>query len=434
MSNNLGLPNNIYSGGSVALPSTYTQLYVNTQARNQARDEALTKYFMDFSKDVTPAGMRSEDINNGWGQKVAAWKQFGIDNLDALKNPQKDNYKAYSQFMSMHNDLLSDAARSKDATKGLASLAPVINDPNKRALLTDQTQADIQAAGKSIYDPAYKPIDATSLNYNPKPYTAMDIAKDQAILKNIQGWHSNEIISDVKDKNNPSKNIVTYAIKFKPEQLQGIQLLAENRYNTNPGFKDAIDKDINSQDPAIYKKYNDVYKKYYGTDISHPEEMAAAHMLLLHPETSWQVEKSNAVPQGRKGASTAPSSLWANNTATIIRSGNPDAIKSQFEKLFGGNTSNKYQSYETLPNGHYLIHYKGDRQIGTHTLHNQDLTEELDPNDPSLKYRLEGTYQRHMGSDAKGEGQIISEPIAPATIKPATPTNKGFVIPKGVKL
>ncbi len=430
--NNLGLPNNIYSGGTFALPQSFAQYYLQTQARNQARDEALSRYFMDFTKNINPAGVRTQDLP-AYMDKVSDMKKFYITNQAAIKNPQQDKGQAYSEYMSRYQDAMNHIQTSKNAAQNEAQLLPIIRDPAKRALLADGTLQHAAQAQLPVNDPNYSPIDYNDIAYNPKPFGALDISKAQGILKNIQGTHSNEIISDVKNPTNPSKNIVTYGVKFNQDQLNSIKQLGSMYYNQHPGFKDMIDKEAADPNNTNYKQLNEVYKKQYGTDITEPEEMATAHMLLLHPGTTYQVEKSNVVPRprvGRSGSGATTSELWVKGAANAWRGGNKQAIDNYLNKFFGGNTGNKYVSSDTLPNGNVVIRYKGDRQSGTHTFHNQDLTLELDPADPALESKLLGAYQQFMGSDAKTE-KVLTNDI-PETPKVATPAaKKAFVLPKG---
>jgi len=59
---------NPYGAGNVRLDSTpYTNFFLRQEAQKRAKDEALDRYFMDMEKSVTPAGMRTVDIDQKSG-------------------------------------------------------------------------------------------------------------------------------------------------------------------------------------------------------------------------------------------------------------------------------------------------------------------------------------------------------------------------------
>jgi len=280
LSASTGLPSNLYSGGAVVLNSDpYTNFYIQTQQRKQAQNEALDKYFLDLGKNVTPAGMHTNDVEPFMAQKNA-WQQYAIQNRRAIMRPSLDGGKAYTQYTNMLNDMLSHAEMSKNKVKLLGQVGEIQKDPNKRSMLTEKAIADIGKGELSVYDPNYEPIDLNHLAYNPKPFGLTEQSQLSAMLGRFK---PNEII-DGKPQPIPgtSQERVKYKNVFAQDQLNGMYNIASTLYHNNPGFKKMVDDE---SDPLAnnYEPLNNAFKSYYGRDIASPEDMATAHVVSMHP-------------------------------------------------------------------------------------------------------------------------------------------------------
>jgi len=274
-----GLPSNLYSGGAVVLNSDpYTNYYLQTQQRKQAQDDALYKYFGDLGKNITPAGMHSNDIPELINQKNA-WQQYAIEHKKEIARPSLDGGKAYQQYMGMYNNMLAHSAESREKVKSLNGVGSIYKDPAKRGILTERTLADIEAGELPVTDPRYKRIDPTALNYNPKPFGITEQGQLTALLKRFKGNEAIESISPIPGTN---QERVKYKNTFNPDQLNGMYNVGASLYHNNPSFKQLVDQEA---DPlsSNYQPMNDMYKQYFGKDISSPEDMAVAHVLSLHP-------------------------------------------------------------------------------------------------------------------------------------------------------
>lgn len=286
----LGLPSNLYSGGAVVTDSSpYTNYYLQTQQRKQAQDDALFKYFGDLGKNITPAGMHSNDIPDLM-QKKNSWQQFNIQNKRAIARPSIDRGRAYQQSMAMYNDMMAHSEESKAKVKELNGLASIYKDPTKKALLTEKTLVDIHNGELPISDPNYKRIDPTALNYNPKPFGIAEQGQLTALLNRFKG---NESI-DGKPEPIPGTNQekIKYKNTFSPDQLSGMYNIGSSLYHNNPGFKERVDEEA---DPLSnnYQPLNDIFKQHFGKDIASPEDMAAAHVLSLHPNRTGREQIRN---------------------------------------------------------------------------------------------------------------------------------------------
>lgn len=274
-----GLPSNLYSGGAVSLDeSPFVNYYLQTQQRKQAQDDSMYKYFGDLQKNLSPTGMHSNDIP-ALMDKKNAWQQYAIDHKKEIARPSLDKGKAYQQYMGMFNDMQGHIAESREKVKGLNSVASIYKDPAKRGLLTEKTLADIQNGEKPINDPSYQRVDPTALNYNPKPFGLQEQGQLTALLGKYKG---NESIDSVTPIPNTNQERVKYKTQFTPDQLNGMKNMAGSLYHNNPSFKQMVDQEA---DPLSnnYTPLNETFKEHYGRDIASPEDMAAAHVLSIHP-------------------------------------------------------------------------------------------------------------------------------------------------------
>lgn len=407
----------VYSGGAVALNSQpYVAAYANALQRKQAQDDTLMRYFGDLGKNLTPAGMHSNDVNSLM-QKKNAWQQFVMQNKDNYLHPSKDNGKAYSQAMSMYNDAMSHAQMSKDKVKNLGDVKGIFSDPAKRSLLTEQTLHDMEQGELPVDDPNYKPIDITHINYNPKPWSI----KDQSALVNEASKYKGTEGAPTITKDAANKQLIfNYPNKFENKDLIGMHNMGSSLYGSNPGFKNIVDglakagADPTDPNHGQFVQLNDLFKQHYGQDIQSPEDVAGAYVLSLNParsgrvvakndEQALNIQKSGLIEgrSNRKAAQTGGS--FVNDAAAAVGSGRPEEISKVFGHLFAGNGTAKHQEAKLTPDGTALeLNYttKGHDKYGPldekHTL-------KIPLNDPNFKDKIAGYYQQTTGSDKKTE-------------------------------
>lgn len=279
----IGLPSNLYSGGAVTFnTSPFTNFVLQTRQRQQAQDDALYKYFGDLGKNVTPAGMHSNDIPDLMAKKNE-WQAFNMQNKNAIARPSIDKGAAYQKSMAMYNDMLAHAAESKEKVKAISGVGSIYKDPAKKSLLTEKTLADIQRGELPVTDPNYQRVDPLALNYNPRPFGVLEQGQLTALLNRFKGGESIDGVPQKIPGTNQEK--IKYKTTFNPDQLSGMQNIGASLYHNNPSFKQMIDEEA---DPLSnnYTTLNDVYKSHYGKDIASPEDMATAHVLSLHPNRS----------------------------------------------------------------------------------------------------------------------------------------------------
>ncbi len=274
----MALPSNIYSGGAVTFNSLpYTNLALQNIYKKQAKEDALDNYFRDFNKSINPAGMRTQDIEGGWMNKVNGWTDFYTKNRQAIQNPKQDNGKAYNQYLAMHNDLLADVERSKnEAQKSTQYVVPIVSNPDKRTRLGDNSVAAIHSHDLSIYDPNHKSLDPSILDYSAKPFDIAAQRKlDQLAMANVKMSNS---VPDVTIDKKTGSAITSYHSEYSNKDLQEIGGKYAEAYGGDDSFQNHIN-DIAESTPDVLEQYNKVFKSTYGKDIQSNQDLAAAYGL-----------------------------------------------------------------------------------------------------------------------------------------------------------
>ena len=285
MANIVPISPSAYSGGAVSLnPAPYVNYYLQAQAHKQAQEEAMIKYFGDLQKNLTPAGMDSQDIK-GLSDRMNQWKQFMIQNRDRISRPIQDQGKAYSEAMGRYNDMQNYIEQSKNKVKRLSTLQPILRNPQRNSLLTDQTFADIHRGSLPIDHPEYKEFDPSSVDFTPPKWGALDESKLSTGVNRIKLTETGTTRKDLGNR----QQEVTHHYGFDPKDLASLQAQAASQYYSNPSFKGHIDA-LDDENGEAYHRLNDVYKNHFGKDIENKSDFATAYLLSLHQGAKNRIE------------------------------------------------------------------------------------------------------------------------------------------------
>jgi len=422
----------VYNGGAVNFNSQpYVNAYEQVRYRKQAQDDTLMKYFGDLGKNLTPAGMHSNDVQDLM-QKKNAWQQYVMQNKENYLHPSKDNGKVYSQANSMYNDAMATTTESKNKVNRLAQIHGIFNDPAKRALMTEQTLRDIEDEERPLSDPQHKALDITHINYNPKPWSIKD---QSALLNEVSKFKGTEgqptITKDAANK----QLIYNYPTKFEAKDIIGMHNLGATLYGSNPGFKEMVDKlakagaDPTDSNHGQFVQLNNTFKQHTGQDIQSPEDVSGAYAMSLNPNKSGRIVVKNDADalnvhnsqliEGRSNRKAAQAGgNFVNDATAAVGSGRPEEISKVFGHLFAGNGPAKHQEAKLTPDGSALeLHYttKGHDKYGPFE---KPEVLKISLSDPNFKDKIAGYYQQITGSDKKAEsapyyqGQEAPKPTA----------------------
>jgi hypothetical protein len=269
------LPSNLYSGGAVLLDSRPFMQYQNQMAaRKQAKDEALDQYYQNSFKQVNPAGARTQDIPH-FTEKVNEWQRFYQQNRDKIKNPRLDGGRAQSEFQSRLMDAQNYIQQSKNEAKVYEGLVPILRDPDKRSRIPEGVINELAQHDLPLNDPNRKSFNPSSLVFDPKPF---DVNMQKNYLQGVQqGLKMDDEITGIKTDPKTFMQTITTTSRLGDEAKGAIRNRASGAYGSDPSFKHFVDNELSQ--PQNYQRYNDIFKKTYGTDIQEPEDLATAYTL-----------------------------------------------------------------------------------------------------------------------------------------------------------
>lgn len=270
-------------GVALDISSKPVNLAIQLEQKNQAKREALDKYFMDYEKSINPAGMRSQDQDIVL-KKLNDNKQFYMQNRDRILNPSKYGAEAQSQYMAGFKDILSDISKSKQAS---AEDKVAMNFYQKAKTsnldIPDGFMEAIQESQKPIYA-GYKPVNLFQFDFNKK-------YDDADFTKNVWGGLT------LPTKEVPTK-LPTGEVKYTktsyitPELAETVAINAINEYKTKPSstknFNNLM-KDVNIFSAAekafgeAFKYIDPQTKKVVKPRIENPEQFVAGYALLKKP-------------------------------------------------------------------------------------------------------------------------------------------------------
>jgi len=271
---------NPYAAGAVVFDQRpYMAFYERQAAKKQAKEDALDNYFRDLGKNVTSAGMRSQDVPVLL-KKNKDWQDFYAQNKSAIVNPKLDNGKAYSEYMSRYQDQMGTVAQSKEALKSMDEIGKMKLNPQMSYVFDDPHFMDqVQKHELPINDPNREGINLASISLPPKP---IDTKEWDAYNKYLTGGVPHDKIPG-QTQNLPGFKTRTPIIQqYSPENQMVIGQHAANAYDTDKRWRLEGKKyfDELQHNPEEYTKANTLYKKLYGNDIDDPKEAWVAKGIL----------------------------------------------------------------------------------------------------------------------------------------------------------
>lgn len=271
---------NPWAAGAVLFDTRPFQAFYERQMlRQQAKQDALENYFKDLGKNVTSAGMRSQDVPVLL-QKNKDWHQFYMQNKAAILNPKLDNGQAYSQYMSGYQDQLGLTNESKEEAKKNQELAKLRFNPDAKHIFDDpKFVEDKQLDDLPIGDPRRKRFDLLTAALPPKPIGVKEL---DAYNKYLTGSIPFDKIPGQTEAIGGFKTKTPIYTQYSPENQMKIGANAADAYDTDRTWRNEAVKFFNqiTHDPIELDRYNKVYKSLYGNDIDTPREAWIAKGIL----------------------------------------------------------------------------------------------------------------------------------------------------------
>lgn len=271
---------NPWAAGAVVFnQQPWEAFYERQAAKKQAKEDALNTYFKDLNKNITSAGMRSQDVPQLL-QKNQEWQNQYAQNKAAILNPKLDNGKAYTDYMRLYQDQQGVINESKDAHKSMDEIGKMKLNPQMSYVFEDPHFMDqIKSHELPIGDPARQGINLATISLPPQPVTTKDLEGYQKYLTG--GVPFDKIPGQPQDIGSFKTKTPIYQ-QYSPENQMVIGQHAMNAYDTDQKWRREAVKyfDDLKHNPEEYKKVNATYKRLYGNDIDDPREAWAAKGIL----------------------------------------------------------------------------------------------------------------------------------------------------------
>ena len=269
---------NPYYKGTELDVSKPVNLAIQLHQKEEAKKEALDKYFMDYEKSLNPAGMRQQD-QDVFLKKLAQNKDYYLRNREKILNPSRYGAEAQSEYMSNFKGILSDIDRSKQLAANGKVIATAVMDAkkNNRTIPSDVTDA--------IYNNELSMGDSRHQAFDPVNFDAYDkhdpFKYQQGIYSKIKPSESMpERIYDSKNKEIVYKTVNDISNKSFGE----IQNIVSSELQKDRGLVDNV-KAI-ARDQNKLNQLAQVYKDFSGKQMNpnSMQDVATAYTLALKPE------------------------------------------------------------------------------------------------------------------------------------------------------
>lgn len=306
------IPPGLYGGGAFKIDSTAaTDYYLKQKAKEDAKAEALDKYFTDLPKTFNPAGLRKQEIP-AFDKAVDNYKNFSITNRKELASGRNPELIRKAQELAAIPIQIAEISKAEgESSKQLANL--YLNKPEMVERFTPKTLGfddngmplidpatgqkmgiqghnepiyTIDAAGQVVKNPAFRSLDITQFEYGPKIKTGKELEADMALA--AKGINYDKF--ETKTRQDPSRPFgqVTESVSYySDDALRNIGENARRLYqeddSTEFSWKKSFPYSTWIKDPKnteTFNKLNDNYKKVYGKEINNPEDLFVANTIV----------------------------------------------------------------------------------------------------------------------------------------------------------
>jgi hypothetical protein len=322
-------------GVALDISSKPTALYVDMQQKERARQDALDRYFMEYDKNINPAGMRTQDINGLLGKQMEN-KSFYFQNKKAIQNPAIDGGRAYTQWMNSNKEMLAKVSESKQAAANGLIVKKANIDAKKNGMVTDdETMNRLMASEISIWDKDYQPFDVASYSAY-KPFDPIEFKES------IYGKGDERFTRKLAQQKKEGASWKNYSITdIDPSQLPQIETEAKARLINGARLKDGFSRYVMSvsQDADAVAEINKVLKQYGRGQARNLNDIALGVTLKFAPYK--MEEKIGALtPETRilisnatKTTTTDPDDIDTEKRIIEIRNSSPEPTTEILQKV-----------------------------------------------------------------------------------------------------
>lgn len=267
---------NPYYKGTALDVSKPVNLAIQLEEKEQAKKEAIDKYFMDYEKSLNPAGMRQQD-QDVFLRKLQDNKAYYLKNREKILNPAKYGAEAQSEYMAKFKGILSDIDRSKQ----LAANGKVI----QTALL--DAKKNNRTVPKEVTDAIYN----NELSIGDPNHQAFDLINFDAYDKHDPFKYGQNVYSKIKLSEMPATKVWNPSLKeyqvetvkdYTKDAIAPLRMNVMSELKKDRGLQDQI-KFVMS-DPNQLAHVADEYQKFTGVPMKNTiDDIALAYTISLKP-------------------------------------------------------------------------------------------------------------------------------------------------------
>jgi hypothetical protein len=412
-------------GVAIDFSSKPTQLAIQLGQREQAKKEALDKYFMDYEKSINPAGMRKAE-SDIFLRKLADNKAFYIQNRDKILNPAKYGYDAQSQYMSNFKDMTNIIDQSKQAAANdKLTTQHFIAQKNLNA--PDGYVEAVEASHLPITDPRYRPLDVTQFKFW-KSHDPFEFGKELKTLNTIPGKPELMKEGNYQYQRTPMEADINNLKSFSYNKLGdvGYVKMLQNLSDEEVGqLRKVYKQRLNAELPKNDAK--ELSLAYTLTNL--PKDYTQTNMV---EQPSYTRAQQDALIRGRQNkGSGSDVAKFLEGGVTALNTNNASFINDYFKpwkaqtKTGTGGDVIGFQNIELLPDGTVKVNYSTPMtksKKGTSFVFANPQSRIFNPKSSSLLQELTSLHQELLGSSVKAEDVAYTD--TNPTPPPSTDGNK----------
>ena len=296
---------NPYGGGAVVFDSTpYVEYYLREQQKEDAKNEALDKYYQDEMSKLSPAGMREQDVPI-FSEKFNKLKEVWVKNKEAIKNPTKYGFEKAQEYERLRQELSSMPTLSKELKQLKAEGLKITADPTKRELVDIPTFSELMMLHDlPINDPRRKSLDLINVPFLAKEMTPQE---KMAYQKSILGLAGKDKKVGQPTKIGKFEEKVIETEKFSDENLKTLGDIARKDALTNKNLARTAKLDFERITPEMKLELNELHNQIYKRPIQSAEDLAAASIIqagMLAKKEEEDIRKNEDALQAARDART----------------------------------------------------------------------------------------------------------------------------------
>jgi hypothetical protein len=291
-------PSDLYGGEAFKIDTTpMMNFLVKRQAQEQAKEQALDKYYRDMIKTASDKNVRPQEAP-AFYQAVQNYKNFYMQNSAALASGKNPALRMQAeQLAQVPYQIMSDSAPAlaTDTKIGQATLS----NPDVKKRWTKKATDDYSASAQSIWavdpetkqvvkNPAYKAFNTSLIEVAPKE---MDVSGFYAKKFNEFGYKPSETI--VGEKLRKGSQFVyegTKEFSYDPQTLQQYGTAMKNSYDNDNDLQynflngKTFDQ-MKSGDVNGFNDLNAIHKNVFKTNIQDDRDLFAATAIKTMAQT-----------------------------------------------------------------------------------------------------------------------------------------------------